>query len=310
MVFFGSPGFALPTLEAIHDSPHHLLRVVSQPARPVGRGRRLEDPPVARWARDHGIEIEQAARVGDREFLARLARLEPSVAVVVAFGQIFPAELLELPRFGCINLHASLLPKYRGAAPIQAAVAAGDPSAGVTTMVMEEGLDSGPVLLQREAEIGREETAGELAERLAVLGAELMLETLDLLEIGRLEPQPQDAEQATYAPRLRKSDGRIEWSRPAEELFNRLRALTPWPGLFTGLRRRPVKVAWGRPIGDPPSGGEACGTYLGLYEGKLAVRCGGDSAFGIEKLQRPGRRVLNAREFANGERLEPGERFA
>ncbi len=283
--------------------------VVSQPARPTGRGRHLEDPAVAGWARDRQIEVEQPARVDEADFLERLSRLEPSVAVVVAYGQIFPAELLDLPRYGCVNLHASLLPKYRGAAPIQAAVAAGEHSTGVTTMRMEEGLDSGPILMQREAAIGRQETADQLSRRLAAMGAELMVETLDFLEGGSLEARPQDDAHATYAPRLKKADGRLEWSRPASELFNLLRALAGWPGVFTNLRGRPVKVSWGQPMRIEGVGGEACGTFLGLLDGRLAVRCGGDSVFGIERLQRPGRQVLSAAQFVNGERLRSGERF-
>jgi methionyl-tRNA formyltransferase len=275
----------------------------------VGRGRRLEDPPVASWAKDCGLEVEQPASVKDPDFLQRLGSLKPSVAVVVAFGQIFPLELLRLPTQGCINLHASLLPSYRGAAPIQAAVAAGDRTTGVTTMLMEEGLDSGPLLLQRSTEIATEETASELAERLAVLGAKLMLETLERLEIGHLEARPQVSELATYAPRLQRADGRIDWSLSAVDQFNRLRGLTPWPGIFTTLRGEEVKISWGRPVCFAGSGGEAHGSYLGLDQERLVVRCGGDSAFGIEKLQRSGRQVVTALQFVNGERLEIGERF-
>ena len=264
---------------------------------------------MARWAKERGLEVEQPASVKDPGFLRRLASLKPSVAVVVAFGQIFPLELLRLPAHGCINLHASLLPRYRGAAPIQAAVAAGDRSTGVTTMLIEEGLDSGPVLLQRSTDIGAEETAGELAERLAALGAKLMLDTLERLESGHLRARPQVIEQATYAPRLKRADGLIDWSLPAVDHFNRLRGLTPWPGIFTTLRGEDVKISWGRPVGFAGSGGEAPGSYLGLDQERLVVRCGGESAFGIERLQRSGRQVVTAVQFIHGERLEIGERF-
>lgn len=309
LLFFGTPELAVPTLAALVESGRVPLRVVTQPARPAGRGRQLQDPPVARWARERGLPVLQPEKVRDPAFLGELRPLGPAVAVVVAFGQIFPRSLLELPRHGCVNLHASLLPRYRGASPIQAAVAAGETRTGVTTMLMEEGLDTGPILLQEETEIGPAETAGELAGRLAEIGARLVVRTLEELEKGALAPRPQDPALATYAPRLTRESGRVDWSLGARELFNRLRAFTPWPGLTAELRGEPVKIVWAEPLEGEAAGGEP-GTFLGLRDGLLAVACGGGGALGVRELQRPGRKPLQAADFLNGERLRVGEKLS
>jgi len=309
LLFFGTPAFAVPTLQALHRAGRTPQRVITQPARPVGRGRKLQEPPVALWALEHGVALTQPKRVRAPSFLELAAGDRPDVAVVVAFGQIFPQALLDLPRLGCVNLHASLLPSYRGAAPIHAALVAGDERTGVTTMQMEKGLDSGPILLQRETEIGAAETTADLSVRLAEIGAELMVETLDRLEAGEIEPRVQNHDLATLAPKLAKEDGRVEWALEAQTIYNRLRAFTPWPGLASSLRGEPVKIGWGEPLVGPVSGAAAPGEFLGVRGDRIAVRCGGGSAFGIEILQRPGRRALPAAEFANGERLRAGERF-
>ena len=264
---------------------------------------------MAEWALSQGLELIQPHDVRDPGFLDGLRDLQPTTAVVVAFGQIFPQALLELPTHGCVNVHASLLPRYRGAAPIQAAIIAGDRMTGVTTMLMDEGLDTGPILLQKRLEIGAEETAGELAERLSTAGAELLVETLTARDEGRLDPLTQPAGEASVARRLRRSDGVIDWTAPAQTLFNLLRGLTPWPGVSTTLRGEPVKILWGRPIA-PEAGlrGEP-GTYLGVREAHLLVSCGAQSVFGVERLQKAGRRAVPAKAFVNGERLEVGERL-
>ncbi len=262
---------------------------------------------MARWAMERGIPVSQPRRVRARSFRELATADPPDVAVVVAFGQIFPEWLLELPRLGCVNLHGSLLPAYRGAGPIQAAIANGETVTGVTTMLMEMALDSGPVLQQRSTPIGPEETSSELGERLATIGAELMVETIGLLEAGAIEPQPQDDSLATFAPLLSKEDGRVDWELEAEAIFNRLRAYTPWPGLTTLLRNESVKIGWARVVGSEQQGEP--GEILGLLDGRLAVACGGGTVLGLERLQRAGRKALAAAEFANGERLTPGERF-
>ena len=310
LVFFGTPEFAVPTLEALSAADRTPALVVSQPSRPAGRGHQPQLPPVARWARERGLPLLQPERVRAPEFLVELAALRPAVAAVVAFGQIFPRELLRLPAHGCLNLHASLLPRYRGAAPIQAAIAAGDDRTGVTVMRMEEGLDSGPILLQAATAIGPDETAGELSARLAALGARLMVEALDGLERGDLAESPQDAARATLAPRLRRESARAAWSLGAAELANQLRAHTPWPGMTAELRGAPVKLLRALPLPAPPPGPPEPGMYLGLTPQGIAVACGAGTALAVAELQRPGRKAQRAADFVNGERLRPGERFS
>jgi methionyl-tRNA formyltransferase len=307
IIFFGTPEFAVPTLAALVAAGRVPVRVVTQPARPAGRGQRPQDPPVARWAREQGLPVSQPERVRDAAFLEDLATLDPDIAMVVAFGQIFPRALLDLPRLGCINLHASLLPRWRGASPIQAALAAGDARTGVSTMRMEAGLDTGPVLLEEATEIGPQETAGELSRRLAEAGGRLMVRTLQELEGGAIVARPQSPEGATYAPRLTRDSGRVDWSLTALEVHHRLRAYTPWPGLTAELRGAPLKISAAEVLEGTAEG--APGTYLGLRDGRLAVVCGG-GILGIGELQRPGKRVLRAADFANGERLQAGERFS
>lgn len=309
ILFFGTPEFAVPTLAALVEAGRAPVRVVTQPARPVGRGRRPQDPPVAAWAREHGLEVMQPERVRHPGFLAEAAALAPDVAVVVAFGQIFPRALLDLPRHGCINLHASLLPRWRGASPIQAALAAGDARTGVATMKMEEGLDTGPILLEEETEIGPDETFEELSGRLAEMGGELMVRTLERLERGDLVPRPQSSEGVTYAPRLTRESGRVDWSLKAREIHDRLRAYTPWPGLTAELRGEPVKIVSAGVL-EEGDGNASPGTLLGLRDGRLAVACGGGTALALAELQRPGKRALRAADFVNGERLRAGESFS
>jgi methionyl-tRNA formyltransferase len=314
LIFFGTPEFAVPTLDALAAAGRLPARIVAQPARPAGRGRNLEEPAVARWARAQGVPLSQPQRVRAPEFIAELRPLAPALAVVVAFGQIFPPDLLALPGHGCINVHASLLPLHRGAAPIQAAIAAGDAATGVTTMRMEEGLDSGPILLQEQTAIGPRETAGELAARLAVMGGQLVVATLARLERGDLEERPQDVAHATYASRLTRDSGRVDWQLTAETLDRRLRAFTPWPGLTAELGGEPVKLLRARPLPEaaapPPAAGAEPGIYLGPVDGFLAVACGGGTLLGIAELQRAGRKSAAALDFANGERLRVGQRFS
>jgi methionyl-tRNA formyltransferase len=310
IVFFGTPEFALPTLDALAEAGREPMLVVTQPDRPRGRGNKVYPSPVAARAAELGLEIAKPESVKEPDFLARLAELKPDVAVVVAFGQIFPPELLELPRRGSINLHASLLPKHRGASPIQAALLAGDKKTGVSTMQMEEGLDSGPILLQEETVIRSYETAERLGERLSKLGAETVVATLDALAAGKLKPRKQREESASYSPKISKRDGKVNWALHADEIYNRLRAFTPWPGLAGHFRGHSFKLVWGVPMTweEAPFGGT--GTYLGLRQGRLAVLCGGGTIFGIEEVQRPGKKPIRSSDFANGERVRVGERFA
>lgn len=310
IVFFGTPEFALPTLDALEAAGRLPVLVVTQPPRPAGRGKVAHDSPVAVWAREHDLPVATPESVKETEFLARVGALKSDLAIVVAFGQIFPPALLALPKKGCINLHASLLPKYRGASPVQAALLEGEKKTGVTTMQMEEGLDTGPILLQEETLIRNYETADKLSARLAVLGAEVVVETIVKLEAGKLKPRKQRDESASYSPRISKRDGKVNWALKADELYNRLRAYTPWPGLTAHFRGRPLKLVWGVPMTweEAPFGGT--GTYLGLRQGRLAVLCGGGTIFGIDEVQRAGKKPVRASDFANGERLRVGERIA
>ena len=299
----------MPTLLALCRAGRSPCLVVSQPSRPQGRRRRVIEPPVVIQAKRQGLSTIQPASVSDPVFVDRLRSLQPTVAIVVAFGQIFKADLLDLPRRGCINLHASLLPRFRGASPVQAAIVAGEAVSGVTTMFMNEGLDTGDILLQKKVEIGVEETAPELSDRLATIGADLVVETLARLESDSLQPKRQDDDEATFAPRLTREDGRVDWSQGAKSIFDHIRGLLPWPGSWSLLCGKPVKILWGLPLAKASREHRSPGTVIGLEQGKLIVSCGEGTSLAIERLQRAGRRAVDAEAFVNGERLEPGERF-
>ncbi|HEX2251929.1 MAG TPA: methionyl-tRNA formyltransferase [Thermoanaerobaculia bacterium] len=310
LVFFGTPEFAVPSLDALVEAGRRPALVVTKPARPAGRGKQLQEPPVAERARELGLEVAQPEKVRDEEFLARMEELAPDLAAVVAFGQIFPQRLLDVPRLGCINVHASLLPKYRGAAPIQAALVEGERKTGITTMQMEAELDAGPILLQEETAIRAWETAGELTERMAKMGADLLVETIDQLEAGKLKPRKQREESASYAGVIDKSQGKLNWALKADEIYNRIRAYTPWPGVITHFRGRPIKILWGEPITWESAPIGETGTYLGLRQGRIAVLAGGNTILGIEELQRAGKKPVRSSDFVHGEHLRVGERFA
>lgn len=307
VVFFGTPHFAVPFLEALAGSEFRPELVVSQPSRSAGRGRSVSQPPVVERARELEIYCEQVRKVRSEAFLDRLQAMEPWIAVVVAFGQIFPQRLLSIPTEGCVNVHASLLPRYRGAAPIQAAIAAGDSVTGVTTMRMEAGLDSGPILLERDVEIGPDDTCPEVAESLAAAGAGLLLETLRGLADGALEANAQDESDVSWAPRLSKSDGYVDWNVSARAVYNRFRAFTPWPGLTASFRGQLVKILDCRP-GDSEAPDASPGTVVAKSP-SLEIVCGDGRTLELLSLQRPGRRALDGGAFANGERIEVGERF-
>jgi methionyl-tRNA formyltransferase len=309
LLFFGTPDFAVPTLEALCERGWAPRLVLSQPARPVGRGRTLTEPPVALRGRELGLRVEQPRRLGEPGLRERLAAERAEVAVVVAYGRLFPVWLLALPERGCLNLHASLLPRWRGAAPIQAAIAAGDAESGVTTMWMEEELDTGPILLQRRVAVGARERAPELAERLARLGAALVVESLERLVAGTVESTPQPSAGVTYAPRVRREDGWIRWELEARRLDALGRAYAGWPGLTASLRGAPLKIALGSALDEVAPPGAEPGEILGLRGSAMAVACGGETVLALERVQRPGRREVPAEVLFRGERLVSGERF-
>jgi len=306
VVFFGTPEFAVPSLEALVREGHHVLAVVTQPDRPAGRGGELTSPPVKQGARRLGLEVRQPERIRDGEFIAWLRDLEPEAGVVVGYGKIIPPAIFEFPPHGFINVHASLLPRYRGAAPIEWALAHGETRTGVTTIRIDSGLDTGDILLQEATEIGPEETAEELRRRLAEMGARLLAETLRGLQAGTIVPRPQDHSQATLAPMLRKEDGRIDWSMRAGQIANRVRAFVPWPGAYTWLRGKLIHIWRARPAEGAPAGPP--GT-LQAAEGRLWASCGEQTVLEILELQQEGRKRMPAAEFLRGARLTENERF-
>ena len=312
LVFFGTPEFAVPSLERLAASRYRPSLVVSQPSRPSGRGRKLHAPPVARRAAKLGLSCVQIGRVRSEGFLERMEALAPWVGVVVAFGQIFPRRLLEIPAEGCINVHGSLLPKYRGAAPIQAAIAAGDVVTGVTTQRMAKAVDSGPIFLERQIEIGADETAPELAARLATAGADLLLETLEGIAEGAIAAQAQDETEVSVAPRLEKKEGEVDWNLSVASIYNRYRAYQPWPGLSSVFRGEAVKIVECHPSSRTTGVVDAIerspGTVLSSSP-ELQVVCGDGGVLVLDRLQRPSRRALSGLDFANGEHVEIGDRF-
>jgi methionyl-tRNA formyltransferase len=315
VVFMGTPAFAVPSLERLAAVGHALPLVVTRPDRPRRHGSsKPEATPVKERALGLGLEVAEPGNLREPAILERLAALRPDVAVVVAFGQILPPSILALPARGAVNVHASLLPRWRGAAPIARAIFAGDTVTGVTTMQMDRGLDTGPILLERRCDIGPEETAGELTARLAGLGADLLIETLDALERGAVTPRPQDAALATWAPPLRREDGRIDWNEEAAAIAGRVRGCQPWPVAEAGLRDGRVQIlaAGPLPAPRPPSDGPACppepGTVLETGE-TLVVACGGGSSLAIRSLRIPGRRAVTAREAVNGRVVAAGDRL-
>jgi methionyl-tRNA formyltransferase len=303
IVFFGTPEFALPSLRVLLDAAADVVGVVCQPDKPAGRGQRLIAPPVKQLATERSVPVLQPEKLRTSESLAVLADLRPDLIVVAAYGKILPARMLALPRHGCINVHASLLPKYRGAAPIQWAILRGETVTGITIMQMDEGMDTGDILLQRETAIGPEETYGELQARLGELGASALVEAVALLKRSALQRKPQDHGAATMAPMIKKEDGRLDWSKPAVELARAVRAFNPWPSAHTTLRGALLKIHRARAVPEvagPP------GTVHG--NGGFLVACGID-ALQIEQLQLAGRKSLPATEFLRGTRLEPGTRL-
>ncbi len=323
ILFCGTPAFAVPSLRLLIAQPDFRVEgVITQPDRPRGRGQHTAVSAVKAAALEAGLAVVQPEKIKSDEAYDYFRRLAPDAVVIIAYGQIAPARLLEFPRLGWINLHASLLPKYRGAAPINWAILNGETTTGLTTMRIDAGLDTGPTLLRYETEIGRDESASDLSARLAEAGAPLVVETLRQLDRGELRPTPQDISQATYAPPLKKSDGRIDWRLSAEHIYNQIRGLEPWPGAFTSFRGKTCHI-WGRPLSVadftrtgqsylvavterpvlPPPG------TIHLSDSQILVRCGDSGALVLTHVQLEGRKRVTAREFANGARLTPSDRF-
>jgi methionyl-tRNA formyltransferase len=314
VVFFGSGRFAVPSLEALAGASRgrgnagalELVAVVSQPDRPRGRGRGVAPPPTATTAARLALPLLQPRRVKAPEAVGAIRDLAADLHVVVAYGQILSPELLEIPRLGSVNVHGSLLPRYRGAAPIQWAIASGETQTGVSTMLMDEGLDTGPVLLQRALEIGPDETAAQLEPRLAEIGAALLLDSLAGLASGALRATPQDTARASLAPLLRKADANVEWQRPAAAIANRLRGFQPWPGATAWLAGRPLRLHRVRPQAGAPA---APGEILAIDADGVRVACGDRTQLVLFEVQPESRRAMPAADWARGARLAPGQRF-
>lgn len=308
LVFCGTPTFAVPTLDALVRAGHEIALVVCQPDRPSGRGQQIQVPSVKQRALELRLRVTQPEKIkNNEEFRSALQAIAPQAIIVVAYGRIIPRWMIDLPPLGNLNLHASLLPKYRGAAPIQWAIACGERATGATTMRIDEGLDTGDLLLQREIPILQRDTSVTLASRLAEVGAALMAETLERLENHSIQPRPQDHSSATLAPVLTREDGRIDFSRPAEVLVNRLRGFQPWPGAFTSFRGKQLRVTQARVV-PKASSGLQCGE-LQVLPDRLLVGCGDDTFLEIVELQPEGKKRMSAREFMNGYRPKDGEQL-
>jgi methionyl-tRNA formyltransferase len=305
VVFCGTPQFAVPTLEKLVASGFNVRLVVTQPDRPGGRGMEVIAPPVKRRALEFGLPVIQPEKIkNNTEFQAQLEQIKPEAIVVVGYGRIIPQWMINLPPMGNINVHASLLPKYRGAAPIQWAIARGETVTGVTIMRIDAGLDTGDILLQDEAPIRQEDTSETLAPRLSELGAELLVQALPKLKSGEITPRPQEHSQATLAPILTKENGRIDFRRNATEIFNRLRGFQPWPGAYAIFRGKNLNLSAARPA---PSLGELAPGELKTQGEHLYVGCSQNTTLEMLELQPEGKKRMSARDFIHGYRPKPGE---
>ncbi len=308
IILCGTPAFAVPSLQhLIAQRDFEVAGVVTQPDRPRGRGQEMHGSPVKDAAVAAGIPVYQPEKIRSDEAYDYFKRLTPDAVVIIAYGQIISQRLIDIPRLGWINLHASLLPKYRGAAPINWAIANGEKLTGLTTMLIDAGLDTGPMLLKYQTGIGADETAPELTAQLANAGAPLIVETLGKFDRGEIAPAPQNNSQASLAPILKKEDGRIDWWLSAFKIYNRIRGLQPWPGAFTTFRGKNCQI-WGKPL-KPVSAGGAPGIMLPTQEDGLLVICGGSTVLRVEQVQLEGRNRVTDGEFMSGARIVPGERF-
>jgi len=306
IAFLGTPEFAVPSLERLAGAGFDITAVVTQPDRPKGRGKKLTAPPVKEAALRLGLPVHQPERLKRPEVTEFFRDLDVEAMAVVAYGKIIPQSIIDIPPLGLVNVHSSLLPLYRGAAPMQWAIARGETKTGVTTMLIEAGLDSGDILLVRETAIGPDENAVELSRRLAPMGADLLVESLRGLKEGTITPRPQDHERATLAPMLKKEDGLIDWRWPAAKIHNRVRGFQPWPGAYTHFRGQVLHIWRSGLTGRRPA--VSPGT-IETGRGRLYVACGEDSVLEILEVQLQGKKRIPAKAFLNGQRLVEGERL-
>ena len=309
IIFMGTPDLAAASLRALLREPaFQIVAVVTQPDRPKGRDLKLQPSPVKQLALEAGLPVLQPEKAREEKFIAELRALQPELIAVAAFGQILPKAILDLPRFGCLNVHTSLLPKYRGASPIQSAILNGDETTGVTIMQMDVGLDTGDMLMQNATPIRDEDNAATLHDRLAEMGAALLAETIHGLAAGKITARKQDSAQATHVAKIRKEDGNVNWNQPARTIWNRIRAFTPWPGAFTYLPAQPKPLLlkiWGAEL---VSAGGNAGEVLSADKSGIVIGCGED-ALRVTILQREGGRRMSAQEFLAGNPLPPGTKL-
>ena len=304
LIFMGTPEFAQPILKKLVESEDRVIVVVSQPDRPKGRGQQLKPPPVKTLALEHKLLVLQPEKVREPEFIKKVQELNPELIVVSAFGQILPKELLAIPKLGAINVHASLLPKYRGAGPIQYAILSGETETGISIMQMVEKMDAGPILLQKAIPIEPFDTAGSLSQKLSGLGAELLIEAIKLLKAGKIEPKPQDESQASFAPLLKKDDGKIDWQKSAEQIWRQVRAFNPWPGAFIGEGESQIKI-WEV---EPAQAQAEPGQVLEAHRRWIEVACGKGS-LRIKELQPAGKKRMSAEAFLAGHKIKINDKF-
>lgn len=302
IVFMGTPDFAVPSLNALLISKKDIAAVVTQPDKPSGRGKKLTPPPVKTVALNSGIRVLQPERIKDEAFVNTIKEINPDVIVVAAYGKILPAKILHLPKYGCINVHASLLPKYRGAAPINWAIINGEKETGITIMQMDEGLDTGGILLQKGIEITKEDTAGTLSNKLSKIGAGLLIEGLSAIEKGGIKAIPQDNSKSSYAPMLKKEDGQIDWTKGAEDIYNMVRGMDPWPGAFTYYKGELWKV-WKVRHGDTGKGRP--GEILTADKDRIDV-VSKDSVISILEIQPANKKRMPVSDFLRGNKIEKG----
>ena len=304
IVFMGTPEFAVPSLRELINSTHKVLCAVCQPDKPKGRGRKLTSPPIKLLAEEKSVPVLQPVKIKTDEFHDQLSRLNPDLICVTAYGKILPPNILSLPKYGCINVHASLLPKYRGAAPINWAIINGEKMTGITTMFMDEGMDTGDMILKKEIEIDSDDTSIDLSEKLSVIGADLLIETLDRLEADELVPIKQNDDEATYAPIIKKEVGNIDWDKSAEEIRNLIRGTQPWPGAFSTYRGKNLKIFKARinnTAGEPG---------IIIFADNKTIRIGtGDNSLDILELQLEGGKRLSVEEFLRGNKIEEGTKL-
>lgn len=308
LIFMGTPDFAVPALRALLAAGHEVIAVFTQPDRPVGRKQVITPPPVKVFAAQHGLNIHQPEKIKTAAARAEIEPLfkEADAGIVAAYGRILPDWMLAAPRLGCINVHSSLLPKYRGAAPINWAIARGERETGVTIMQMDAGLDTGAILLQRATPIGDEETAAELTPRLAQLGAELLIETLYGIQAGTITPQPQNDAEASLAPILNREDGQVDWTMTARAILNRLRGFTPFPGCYTFFDGHRLEIVRARVDASEAESSLQPGAVCEVAKDSFAVACGGGTRLRIHEVQPAGKRTMPARDFLNGTHLTVG----